>query len=91
MKARVMGDFRSIVGEGSTNKFIRSFGFDKRNRRSTMLIKFFRQDSLVVIKKWLKKKKRQQYTWKSPETRNTNKSIIFLWSNNSGKLVVQET
>jgi hypothetical protein len=38
MNAIVMGDFNSIVGEGSTDKVVGPFGLDKRNKRGKMLL-----------------------------------------------------
>ena len=38
VNAIVMGDFNSIVGEGSTDKVVGLFGLGKRNERDNMLI-----------------------------------------------------
>jgi len=65
----VMGDFNSIVGEGSTDKVERPFGLGKRNERGKMLIDFCKQHDLVVMNMWFKKRKTKLYTWKSPGDR----------------------
>jgi hypothetical protein len=67
VNAIVMGDFNSIVGEGSTNKVVGPFGFCKRKERGKMLINFCRQQVLVGINTWFKKRKIKFYTCKSPE------------------------
>ena len=62
MKAIVMGDFNSIVGEGSTNKVVGLFGLGKRNERGKMLIDFCKQHDLAVMNTWYKKRKTNLYT-----------------------------
>ena len=47
VNAIVMGDFNSIVGEGSTDKVVGPFGLGKRNERAKM--NFCRQHDLVVM------------------------------------------
>ena len=64
-----MGDFNSIMREGSTDKVVGLFGIGKRNKRGKMLIDFCRQHDLVVMNMWLKKRKTKLYTWKSPGNR----------------------
>ena len=49
VNAIVMGDFNSIVGEGSTDKVLGPFGLGRRNERGKMLIEFCKQDDLVVM------------------------------------------
>ena len=64
-----MGDFNSIVGEGSTDKVVGPFGLGRRNERGKMLIDFCKQHDLVVMNTWFKKRKTKLYTWKSPGDR----------------------
>ena len=45
----VMGDFNSIVGEGSTNKVLRPFGLSKRHETGKLLINFCKQYDLVMM------------------------------------------
>jgi hypothetical protein len=49
VNAIVMGDFNSILGEGSTDKVVGPFGLGKRNERGKMLIDFCNQHDLVVM------------------------------------------
>ena len=67
---RVMGDFNSIVGEGSTDKVVGLFGLCRRNETGKMLIDFCKQHDLVVMNTWFKKRKTKLYTWKSPGHKN---------------------
>ena len=60
-----MGDFNSIVGEGSTDKAVLGRG----NERGKMLFDFCKQHDLVVMNTWFKKRKMKLFTWKSPEDR----------------------
>jgi hypothetical protein len=62
VNAIMMGDFNSIVGEGSTNKVVGLFGFSKSNERGKMLINFCRQHDLVVINTWFTILKTKRYT-----------------------------
>ena len=62
-----MGDFRSIMGERSTDKVVGPFG--KINERGKMLINFCKQHDLVVMNTWFKERKTKLYTWKTPEDR----------------------
>ena len=48
----IMGDFNSIVGEGSTDKMVGPFGLVKRNERDKVLINFCKQHDLVVMNTW---------------------------------------
>jgi hypothetical protein len=57
VNAIVMGDFNSIVGEGSTDKVVGPFKLGKRNERGKMLINFCKQHDLVVMNMWFKKRK----------------------------------
>ena len=58
MNAIVMGDFKSIVGEGSKDK-VGPFGLGKRNERSKMLIDFCKQHDLVVMEYMVQEKKNE--------------------------------
>ena len=49
VNAIVIGDFNSIVGEGSTDKAVGTFGLSRRNERDKLLINFCRQYDLLVI------------------------------------------
>ena len=66
----VIGDFNSIVGEGSTDKVVGLFGLCRRNETGKMLIDFCKQHDLVVMNTWFKKRKTKLYTWKSPGHKN---------------------
>ena len=66
VNATVMGDFNSIVGEGSADKVVGPFGLGRRNKRSKMLIDFCKQHDLVVMNTLFKKRKTKLYKWKSP-------------------------
>jgi hypothetical protein len=56
VNAIVMGDFNSIVGEGSTSKVVGPLDFVKE-MRGKMLINFCKQHDLVVMNTWFKKRK----------------------------------
>ena len=73
-----MGDFNSIVGEGSTDKVVGPFGLVRRNERGKMLIDFCKQRDLVVMNTWFEKRKTKLYIWKIPGDREDTKSITFL-------------
>ena len=61
MNAIVMGDFNSVMGEGSTDKVVGHFGLGKRNERGKILIDFCKQHDLVVMNTWFKKRKTKLY------------------------------
>ena len=65
VNAIVLGGFKSIVREGTTNKVV--FGLGRRDEKSKMLINFWRQHDLVMIYVWFKKRKINLYVWKNPE------------------------
>ena len=69
MNAIVIGDFNSIMGEGSPDKVVGVPGLGKRNERGKMLINFCKQHDLVVMNTWSKKRKTKLYTWKSRRDR----------------------
>ena len=64
-----MGDFSSIVGEGSTDNVVGPFGLSRRIERGKMLIDFCKQHE-VVMNTWFKKRKTKLYTWRSPGDKN---------------------
>ena len=66
----MIGDFKSIVGEGSTDKVVGPFGLGRRRERGKMLIDFSKQHDLVVMNTWFKNGKTKLYTSKSPGVRN---------------------
>ena len=47
VNAIVMGDFNSIVGEGSTDKVVGPFGIGRRNERGKMVIDFSSDEYVV--------------------------------------------
>jgi hypothetical protein len=59
VNAIVLGGFKSIVREGTTNKVV--FGLGRRDEKSKMLINFWRQHDLVMIYVWFKKRKINLY------------------------------
>ena len=58
----VMGVFKCIVGEESTNKAVGTFDLSKKNERGKMLINFYRQHDLIVVNTCIKKRKTKLYT-----------------------------
>ena len=65
VNAKVMRDFNSIVGGGSTDKVVGPFGLGKRNEGCKMLIDFCKHHDVVLMNTWFKKRKTKLYTWKS--------------------------
>ena len=78
VKAIVMGDFNSIVGDRSTEKAVGLFGLGRRNERGKRLIDFCKQHDFVVMNNWFKKIKPKLCTWKSPGDRKRHEIDYIL-------------
>ena len=62
----IMGDWNSIVGEGSDGREVGQFGLGRRNERGEKLVEFCRRKELVITNTWFQNHKRRRYTWKMP-------------------------
>jgi exonuclease III len=62
----LMRDMNAVVGEGKKDKIVGNFGYRIRNDRGDMLVKFGRENKLIITNTWFKNHLRRRYTWKAP-------------------------
>lgn len=62
----VLGDFNTIVGEGSDGLVAGRFDLGSRNDRGDVLIEFCKRRNLIIANTWFEHKLRGRYTWNSP-------------------------
>jgi hypothetical protein len=81
----VLGDFNAKIGvpQSHENDVLGPFGVGVRNERGSRLIRFCRQNRLVITNTMFKRKSHQKWTWKSPNLLHTNEIDFILTSNKS--------
>ncbi|XP_060882053.1 craniofacial development protein 2-like [Metopolophium dirhodum] len=62
----IMGDFNAIVGKGREGREVGDFGLGKRNARGERVVKFCRENGMIITNTRFQNPKSRIYTWKMP-------------------------
>ncbi|GFN82984.1 craniofacial development protein 2-like protein [Plakobranchus ocellatus] len=74
----VMGDFNAKVGDERKEDVVGPSGIGTVNERGSRLIEWCQVNEFIITNTWYQNHPRRQWTWKSPEDRNTNKRDSIL-------------
>ena len=76
----IIGDWNTKVGSQETLRLTGKFGLGVRNEAGQRLIRFCKEDTLVIANTLFQQHKRRLYTWTPPDSQHRNQTDYILCS-----------